>query len=152
MNRRQKVILAEFIAVVVITAIAVVAMVNFKDYVNRSEALRAMEHLGQIVIHYRQQHGIVPPKSYVDSIKANLKGYARLGELQYRAQWINLESTPDEILAYTEGNYHSFLVGRGYVVLRLDGRVQWMDKRQFETLLASQQSKTEIEMLRNQIH
>ena len=134
-------------AVVVITAIAVVAMINFRDWVNHSEARRAMEHLGQIVLQYRKDHGALPPESYVANIKEDLKGHVRLGELQYRALWIDADSTPDEILAYTEKNYRSLLVGKGYIVLRLDGRVEWMGKKEFKTLLAQQQSPEEIQML-----
>ncbi|MBA7688577.1 hypothetical protein ES703_97061 [subsurface metagenome] len=147
MNKRQKVILVKFITVIVITAVAVVAMINFKDWVNRSEAVRAMEHLGQIVLQYRKNHGSVPPESYVDGIKEDLEGHVRLGNLRYRARWLDFESTPAEILAYTEKNYRSLLVGKGYVVLRLDGRVEWMGKREFETLLAQHQSPMEIRML-----
>ena len=147
MNKRQKVILVKFITVIVITAVAVVAMINFKDWVNRSEAVRAMEHLGQVVLQYRKNHGSVPPESYVDGIKEDLEGHVRLGNLRYRARWLDFESTPAEILAYTEKNYRSLLVGKGYVVLRLDGRVEWMGKREFETLLAQHQSPMEIRML-----
>ena len=147
MNKRQKAILVKFIIVIVITAVAVVAMINFKDWVNRSEAMRAMEHLGQVVLQYRKNHGSVPPESYVDGIKEDLEGHVRLGNLRYRARWLDFESTPDEILAYTEKNYRSLLVGKGYVVLRLDGRVEWMGKREFETLLAQHQSPMEIQML-----
>ena len=39
-------ILIEFIAVMAVTAIAIVVMINFEDWVNRSEAMRAMEQLG----------------------------------------------------------------------------------------------------------
>ena len=153
MNRRQKAILRDFATVIVITAIAVVAMIIFKDFVNRSEAMRAMEHLRRRVKQYRDEHGSVPPKSWVDTQRENLPGNVRLGNLQYRARWIDFESTPDEILAYTERNYRFRLVGKGYIVLRLDavlkddGRAEWMDKQEFETLLARQQSQMEIETL-----
>jgi len=133
--------------VIVITAIAVVAMINFRDWVNRSEARRAMEDLGKKVLKYRKDYGSVPPEAYVTKVKEDLKGGVRLGELQYRALWIDSDSTPDEILAYTEKNYPSLLVSGGYVVLRLDGRVEWMDKKEFKTLLAQQQSPEEIQML-----
>lgn len=146
MNKRQKNLLIDFIAVVVITAIAIVAMVNFKDYVNRSEAVRAMTQLGHIVLDYRKEHGAVPPESYVNTIKQNLQGQARLGNLRYRAQWIDFEATPDEILAYTEKNYHSLFFRKGYIVLRLDGRVEWTDKENFKQTLAAQQSPLEIQM------
>lgn len=136
------------ITVLTITSIAVVAMINFRDWVNHSEAMRAMEHLGQKVLKYREEHGSVPPKSYVDGIKNKLRGHVRLGDLQYRALWIDFESTQDEILAYVEKKYHSFVLSDGSIVLRLDGRVEWMEKQQFKALLAQQQSPMEIEMLR----
>jgi len=148
MNKRQKAILLEFVTVILATVIAVIAMINFKDWVNRSEAIGAMEQLSQEVLRYRKEYGAVPPESYVTNIKKDLKGWVRLGDLKYRAQWIDLEATPDEILAYTEKTYPSSLLNDGYVVLRLDGRVEWMGKQQFEKLLAQQQSKTEIDMLR----
>ena len=153
MNRRQRTILRDFATIIVITAIAVVAMINFKDFVNRSEAMRAMEHLRRRVRQYRDEHGSVPPKSWVDRQRENLPGNVRLGNLQYRAQWIDFESTPDEILAYTERNYRFRLVGKGYVVLRLgavlkdDGRVEWMGKQEFDTLLPEQQRQMETETL-----
>jgi len=147
MNKRQKTIIIDFATIIIATAIAVVAMINLKDWVNRSEARRAMEHLSQIVLQYRKENGCVPPESYVDRIKENLEGYARLGDLRYRARLIDPDSSPDEILAYTEKNYRSFIVGKGCLVLRLDGRVEWMDKQKFKTLLAQQQKPLEIEML-----
>jgi len=149
MNRRQKAVLIESIAVIALTAVAVWGMINFKDWVNRSEAMRAMEQLGQKALQYRQQHGAVPPETYVESIKESLEGHVRLGNLRYRAQWIDFDSTPDDVLAYTERDYHSLLVGKGYVVLRLDGRVQWMSRKDFRQLLSQQRRKSpeEIQML-----
>ncbi len=148
MNRRQKAILIKFVTVMVITVVVVVAMINFKDWVNHSEAIRAMEHLGRVVLACRKDNGSVPPQSYVDSIKENLEGAVRLGDLQYRARWLDFDSGPDEILAYTDKKYHSLLVGSGFIVLRLDGSVEWMDKQKFETLLAAQQSPMEQHLSR----
>ncbi|UCE99591.1 MAG: hypothetical protein JSV82_00540 [Planctomycetota bacterium] len=148
MNRRQKIILKDFAIVIIATTIGVAAMINLKDWVNHSEAMRAMEHLGLIVTNYRKEHGCVPPESYIDSIKENLEGHVRLGKLKYRARWFNLDSTPDEILAYTEKHYRSLILGKGFVVLRLDGSVEWMDEHTFDALLSQQQSPLEIEMLR----
>ncbi len=148
MHKQQKAILIKFLIVVLITAAAVVAMINIRDWVNRSEATRAMEHLGREVLQYRKAHGSVPPQFYVDRIKGNLEGYVRLGDLRYRARWIDLESTPDEILAYTEQKYRTLFFTRGFIVLRLDGRVEWMDEQKFQKLLAQQQSPIEIQMLR----
>ena len=147
MNRRQKTILINVISVITITSIAVVAMINLKDWVNRSEAILAMEDLGKLVLQYRQENGSVPPQSFVDNIKTNLKGHARLGDIQYRALWIDFDSTPDDVLAYVEKKYRSFVLSNGFIVLRLDGRVEWMQKQQLDILLAWQQSRMEIETL-----
>jgi hypothetical protein len=151
MNRRQKAILSDTTTVLVITAIAVAAMVNIKNWVNRSEAMRAMEHLGRIVLQYREKYGSVPPESYIDRIKEELEGHVRLGEVIYRARWIDFESTPDEILAYTKRCYSSWLFGKKYIILRLNGRVEWMDKQKLDTLLAQQQSSQELEMLHKKL-
>ncbi|NIP55970.1 MAG: hypothetical protein GWN67_18170 [Phycisphaerae bacterium] len=141
--------------VIVITAVLVVAMVIFKDFVNRSGAMRAMDHLRKEIKQYRDEYGSVPPKYWVDSMREKLVGSHRLGNLQYRARWITYESTPDEFLAYTEANYN-FLVGKGYIVLRLgavrkdDGHPEWIDRKKFKTLLAQQQSPEEIQNLQRQ--
>lgn len=148
MNKRQKIILTDFITVIVVTLIAVLAMINFKDWLNRSEAMRAMQHLGQIVLQHKKSYGSVPPESYVDGIKEQLQGHVRLGNLKYRARWLDFDSTPDEILAYTEKNYRSLVVGKGFIVLRLGGRVEWLQSTEFKTLLAQQQNPEEIEMMR----
>lgn len=147
MNRRQKSILLNSIIVITITAAAVVAMVNFKDWVNRSESIRAMEHLSRIILQYRKNRGCVPPESYIDGIKATLEGRTQLGEINYRARWINFESTPDEVLAYAEKKYRSSWLDDGYVVLRLSGKVEWMSKKEFDALLPESEREMEFEML-----
>lgn len=148
MDKRQKRILIEFFVVIGLTTIAVFAMIYFRYWVNHSEAMRAMEHLGRIVVEYRKTQGSVPSQSYIDSVKNQLEGSPRLGNLQYRALWIDFESPPDEILAYSERNYGSWFIGKGYVVLRLDGNVQWLLKQEFEAILKKQQSQKELEMLK----
>jgi hypothetical protein len=147
MNKRQKAILVKFITVIVITVVAVAAMINFKDWVNRSEAMRAMEQLGQIVLQYQKKHGSVPPESYVDRIRERLQGNVRLGKLYYRALWIDFDSPPDTILAYTKKKYRSLFLNDGFIVLRLNGNVEWMGEREFEASLAQHQSPMEIQML-----
>jgi hypothetical protein len=149
MNKKQKAILMNFATVIVVTAIAVAAMINFRDWVNHSEAMRAMEHLGLIALQYRKDRGMVPPESYVENIREDLEGHVRLGDLQYRARWIDFECPSDTILAYSQRNYSSFFFDDGYIVLRLSGDVEWMGKKEFEELLAQQQSPMEIqEMLK----
>jgi hypothetical protein len=129
----------------------VTALINFKDWNNRNEALLAMEHLSEIVIKYRQDHGSVPPESFVDSIRDDLRGRARLKGLVYRGRWIGFESTPGDILAYSKKETRSLFIKDGYVVLRRNGKVEWMGKNDFETLLAQQQSQNEIEMLKTDL-
>jgi hypothetical protein len=149
MNKRQRALLIESISIIIITIVAVIAMINLKDYVNRSEAMRAIAQLGEKVLKYRETNGSLPPQSYVEQIKEGLEGHVRLGKLQYRARWIDLGAHPDEILAYTEKKYRSSFLDDGYVILRLDGRVQWMRKEEFEKLLAQQQTSVEKQMIQN---
>jgi hypothetical protein len=144
MNKRQKWVLVNFAVVTVVTIMAAVGMVELKNWVNRSEAMRAMEQLGRVVGDYKQKHGSVPPESYVDGIKESLEGQIRLGNLHYRAQWIEFDSPPDTILAYVRKNYGSLLFRPGAIVLRFDGRVQWIDKPGFDELLARQQNPMEV--------
>lgn len=146
MNRRQKALLREVIVVLVVTAVAMVIMINFKDVINRSETMRAMEHLGEIALQYRKQSGSLPPESYIHSIRETLEGHARLTNLLYRAQWIDFDAKPEEVLAYTKKNYPFSLLSNGYIVLHLDGSVDWMTKEQFDELLpqAKRQRETEI--------
>lgn len=156
MNKRQRAILIKFAAVTLFTVIAIVAMIHLRDYINRQEAEVAMTELGNRIKQYRAEHGSVPPESYVTSIKESLPGYVRLGDLRYRGLWIDFESTPDEILAYTEKKSYSLIFRDKFLVLRMkevltpdrDVKVEWMDKHKFEALLAQQQSSLEIELLR----
>ena len=150
MNRRQKNLVLRLTMVIIVTATAVVAMTNLKDWVNRSEAMRATRQLGRHLVQYRKEHGFVPSESFVDRIRDDLEGGIRLGKMDYRALWINMDSGDDEILAYSARNYPGSFLDDGFIVLRLDGRVDWMGKKEFEELLAKQQSRAEIEMLRIQ--
>lgn len=138
--------MANFAVVIVVTFTAVIGMVELKNRVNHSEATRAMEHLWRVVSDYKQKNGSVPPQSYIDSVKEVLEGKARIGNLRYRALGIQVDSPPDTILAYAEKDYHSLLFRPEAIVLRLSGRVEWMDKKQFEQLLAKQQTPLELQL------
>jgi len=163
MNRRQKAILAEIIIVLLITIVAVVTILNVRDYFNRRAAKFAMMVLGNRIKSYRAKQGSVPSKSWVENQKETLPGNDRLGELQYRGMWVDFESDPNEILCFSEKKSRSIIFNDGYLVLRLkevlipaatgehSGRdtninIQWMEKQEFEDLLAQQQSPMEIEM------
>jgi hypothetical protein len=136
-----------FAVVMVITVAAVIGMVELKNMVNRSEAMRAVENLGRVVSDYKQKNGSVPPESYVDGLIKTFEGQLRLGNLSYRAQWIAFDSPPDTILAYARKNYRSLFARPGAIVLRLDGRIEWMDKASFDKLIAGQQTPMEREMM-----
>ena len=144
MTKRQKIIVAKFIFVGVITAAAAFTMINVKDFINRKEGMLAMTQLGQHIFEYRKEHGSLPAESYIKKFKENLEGRVRLGDVTYRAIWVTIDSGDDTILAYTEKRYHSLYLKSGYILLRLNGKVEWMETNQFETLLASQQSLEEI--------
>lgn len=144
MNRNQKSILINFVVVIIVTASAVIGLLNFKDWVNRSEAIRAMEHLGRVVIDYRSRNGYVPPQPYVDDIEQQLEGHVRLGRLIYRGRWISIESGPKEILAYTAKQYRASFLEDGYIVLFLDGHVEWVPVERFKFLLSSRQGPEEF--------
>jgi type II secretory pathway pseudopilin PulG len=157
MEKRQKIIVIKFAAVLVVVAIAFVAMIIGKDFINRSEATVAMKSLGMQIRQYRQSHNLLPSQSWVNALKEDLPGSPRLGDLHYRGLWIDFESTPDEILAYTQKDYRSPLLGKGYLVLRLGAiekdeiNIEWMDKQVFEKLLLRQQRQGEAEALRKHL-
>jgi hypothetical protein len=121
-------------------------MVELKNWVNRSEAIHAMEQLQKAVAEYKQKNGSVPPESYVDGIIKTFEGQPRLGNLSYRARWIKFDSPPETILAYVRKDYHSFFSHPGAIVLWFDGRIEWLDKANFDKLIASQQTPMELEM------
>jgi hypothetical protein len=128
---RQKALLTESLLVLAATAGAVVGMMHLKDYVNRSEALRAMDQLGRRILEYRQRYGSLPPESFLDSIKGDLEGAVRMGNVKYRALYIGPGAPADTILAYSERRYPSSFLGDGYVVLHLSGGVEWVPAPQF---------------------
>jgi len=146
MTKLQKRILANFVVVMVITGTAVVGMVELKNLVNRSEAMRAMESLGRVVSDYKQKNGSIPPEAYIDGLKQSFEGQLRLGHLHYRAQWIQFGSPSDTILAYVIKDDHSLFSHPGAIVLRLDGRIEWIDRGYFDKLPIRRQSAIENEM------
>jgi len=147
-DKRQRAILIEVATVLIVTVIAVFAMINFKDYINRSASMKAMSRVGEIVAQYQEQYNRVPPESVVVAEMRNIAGAARLPGMVYRGLWIDLEAEPNDILAYAEKNYPASLFDDGYVVLRFDSNVVWMDCEEFEAMLAEQQTEVELEAIR----
>jgi len=69
----------------------------------------------------------------------------RLGTIEYRAPWIAFDAEPDTILAYAK---RDFLppAGKGSIVMRLDGTVEWLPESEFDKQLKKQQSDAEIRL------
>ena len=149
MNRKQKKLLANVVIVVAVTTAMVVGFANIKNVINRSEATRAMEILGKEILQYRQKYGSLPSEIYVKQYEEAI-GAVRLS-VQYRAQWIEYGADPNTtILAYSEKNYRGFVKG-GYVVLWLNGKVEWINKKQFEKILTAQQQQQELQWLQEHL-
>ena len=147
MNKRQKALLTESITIIIITALAVTGMVNLKQWGNRTETIKVIEQLGQIVLQYRKENGLVPSEGDIKAIQDKLQGEVNLDKLQYRAQWLDADSTPDEILAYIEKRFHASLLGNGYVVLQLNGAVVWMNEEEFQKILSRQRKLSPQDLL-----
>lgn len=149
MNKRQKSIILNFVFIITITILFVMVMVNIRNLINKSEAKRAMELLSEQIISYHAENISLPSKSYIERQLDALR-VVRLGVLEYRAQWISFDSPDDTILAYSYQNYGLF-GGEGYWVMRLNGTVEWMGENKFETLLLTQQSQAEIDIIQKAI-
>jgi len=150
MNTRQKKLVANIVTVLFFTTVMIVGFANIKNNINRSESMRAMGLLGKEILEYRKLNGSLPNEFYVNQFKDKISA-VRLGDIQYRAQWIEFGSQPDKtILAYVEKNYRGF-VKAGFIALWLDGKVEWIGKKQFEKILAAQQKKLELQWLREHL-
>lgn len=128
---RKKKVLIDVAVVLVITALSVVGIIHLKDYINRRDALLAVEQLGEKILAFRESQGTLPSEETVQTLMNEVSGRTRLGRFTYRASEITPESKPDTLLAFTQQDYKSLIVSNGYIVLRLDGTVQWLDTQQF---------------------
>ncbi|PKL47249.1 MAG: hypothetical protein CVV39_06060 [Planctomycetes bacterium HGW-Planctomycetes-1] len=150
MNTQQKKLVANVVTVLTFTIAMVVGFANIKNTINRSEAIRAMNILSDEIFKYKKQTGSLPPTVYATQYVERI-GAVRLGNYQYRAQWIEFNADPNAtILAYSEKKYRG-LVKSGCVVMRLNGKVEWMGKKHFEHLLAEQQKKQELQWLQEHL-
>ncbi len=138
MNKRQKALVIRLTTVIFITFALVFGVSIFKEYVNRSETMIAMKELGRIIKYYRDKNGSFPPESFVNDIKGDLPGSSRVGELHYRGKWIDYMSGPETVIAYTKKKFLGIFLPDGYVILRLNGNVQWLPEEEFETEMTLQ--------------
>jgi hypothetical protein len=148
MNKKQKRVLINFFLVIIGTFLFVGLMILVRDNVNRTEGIRVMERLGEKILDYKKDNHALPPRRVVDDMLEGID--TRLGSVEYRAPWIMFDSPGETILAYS---FRPYAVGfaEGYIVLRLDGTVEWMDTPEFRKLLGKQQSEAEIKQLKSVI-
>ena len=150
MNARQKELVAHIVIVVIFTTAMVVGFANIKNAINRSETMRAMELLGNEILQHRKTYGSLPSEYQVKQF-ADALGAVRLADFHYRGQWIEFGSPPDTtILTYSQKNYRGF-VKAGYVVLWLNGKVEWISKKPFEKILATQQEQQELQWIKEHL-
>jgi hypothetical protein len=128
----------------------VIGFANIKNAINRSEAIRAMELLGNEISQHRKTYGSLPSeyqvKQFADAISA-----VRLADFHYRGQWIEFGSAPDTtILVYSWKNYRGF-VKAGYIVLWLNNKAEWINKKSFEKILATQQQQQELRWIKENL-
>ena len=114
-----------------------------KEKVNFSETIRAMQHLNLIINQYQTENKKLPAESFVEEQKPNLQGAPRMGDIVYRGKWIGPLDSRNTILAYVQKNYRGLLAKSGYVVLRLNGKVEWVDKESFKMQLELQEKPGE---------
>lgn len=150
MNKRQKKLIANIVIVLAFTVATVVGFANIKNAINRSETIRAMQLLGDDVLAYRKQYGSLPSEYYAKQF-ADRIGAVRLTDFQYRAQWVEFGSEPNTtILAYSQKNYKG-LVKAGAIVLWLNGKVEWISKKQLEQILTAQQKQQELQWIQERL-
>lgn len=119
MNTRQKQLVIKLVIIGFLTIAFIIGMTWYKDIVIKKEAIRAMNLISHDIANYRITTGNLPPKSYIDKIIEN-RNIVRGGDIQYRARWLDFDSSVDTILAYTRLHHHHMLAKPGTVVLYLE--------------------------------
>jgi len=150
LNKQQKKLVVNVVIVTIFTVVMVVGFANIKNVINRSESIRAMELLSKEILQYRKNHGSLPPEYHVKRF-TDVIGAVRITNFRYRATWIEFGAEPmTTILAYSQKNYRGF-VEAGYIVLWLDGKVEWMKEKQFKQILDKQQKQQELQWIQEHL-
>jgi hypothetical protein len=144
-NKRQLIIIRHFLSVIIVTLVVVFGLMNLRDMINKSESLREMGELGKAVKDYHKKNGSFPPESWIKPLENN---FARLGNLNYRAQQVFFDSPPETILAYNKYRSYAIFVPSGYAILQVDGQVKWMLLKEFDKVFAQQEKDQELELYR----
>jgi hypothetical protein len=150
LNKQQKKLVINVLVVTVFTVIVVVGFANIKNIINRSESMRAMKLLGKEILQYRKTYGSLPSEHYVKQLTDKI-GAVRITNFHYRATWVEFGAEPETtVLAYSQKDYRGFAEA-GYVVLWLNGKVEWIDKKQFEQTLEKQQKQQELQWIQEHL-
>lgn len=143
LNKRQLSVIRHFLFVIIVTLLFIFGLINLRDGLNRSEMQREMEVFATAVKDYRQQNKALPPESWV---QPQVRNFVRLGGVQYRAKSILYDSPPDTIIASCKQRTYSVFVKTAYIVLRLDGRVEWLSPPVYEKTIKEQDQAVQSEL------
>ncbi len=116
MNKRQRQLLVRFCIVMALTIALIVGLSQYRNVVNKSEAIRSMNILSIEIAKYNLYHGELPSSSYISDIIARY-GLLRVGPVECRSQWIEPGSGPETILLFSKKNYNSLFVKSGYIYI-----------------------------------
>jgi hypothetical protein len=145
LNKRQLSVVRHFLIVIVVTLLFVFGLINLRDGLNRSEMQREMEVLGASIKDYRQKNGSLPSESW---IRSQVQSFARLGNVEYRAKSVLYDSPPETIIANCMQNSYSMLIKKAYIVLRLDGSVEWLAPDVYAKTVKEQENAAQNELFR----
>jgi len=144
MNKKQKNFVIRLAIVAIVTTLMVLAISNFKEVINRSEATMATEQLGGLVKKKKNHYGSFPPASYLENLTAQVQGSARLGTVVYRADCITCSSGAKAVLMFVKKEYSGLLQNDGFIVVRLDGSIEWLNPDKFEIEMSLENRSCEI--------
>ncbi len=137
MNKRQKQLLARFCIVMTLTIALIVGLSQYRNVVNKSEAIKSMDILSMEIAKYDLYHGELPSKGYISEVIARY-GLFRIGSVECRSQWIEPGSGPETILLFSKKNYKSLFVKPGYIYITKE------DMLESEHILKLQLKKTTL--------
>lgn len=143
MNRRQKSLFINILTVSVVTIIAMFALFDLRNHVNRKEAGRAITYLATVITDFKKNSGYLPPKRYVEAARKKIPENVRLSNFYYRARWISFDDKPDTPLAYSRLIQNSVFYKSCYIVLKLDCTIETVPQDDFEKKLEQIQSEAE---------
>ena len=148
MNKKQRAMLIRLVLVIVITVGMVFAMVNVKEVVNKKESMLAARNLNFEILKYKQTNNKWPLQSYVDEKAKQIQGRTRLGKVEYRASMFDYVGSNDVVVFYIKREYSGPFIGSGYIVAKVNGKVEWLTEQDFDILMSLQWTVEELKKLK----